>query len=516
MSGLGVFFFSSRKSTSTTTAAVAVGTKKNTAAGRAIEFSTSLVDIPVTSSTSAVLPTTTTDTFFSTRSLGTYRDYKEHYNDLLSEYLDQRVIEATEETMNKKDHEKNRVPHIAETLHRDVKYIMDMDLYTQTASLELLQASKLCKFRSTRRHAVKHAYSDTERPIVEQSSEILPQLYLEYTVYDGPLGTVYRDVLNFEVEQCWVQVPQSRQIMTDQENIKHPKRMPIYFYNKYASLLHKCWDQKFSNKQSAATLQTFVAVENLPAKCIFPTTFRDWYDRQTLASCHIAIGDESSISISTQGEDSTSACIEKLRFDSDDLVVRIAFREFDGKWTEYCIRSINGKVKLEESVKDQKLKDLYQLWEKEQKTTTDASQMPDTPQLPRDQVMHGALELSTLPTQQLETQLDSAVSAPATTQDTSEEFTDIPSRMVATNDENSQPVDDSQSSSQKSTTDSQKDTSTGLSSAPPATAHSNLDYFPVPRDQTLKDGIIRYHKLVRVLILFSQSNYNDIPILTFA
>ena len=187
---------------------------------------------------------------------------------------------------------RKRIPHVDETVHV-AKTLSALDLYTREFHLSLGRLEKVWDLRSIHRRE----WMTTSR--FED---------------DGPLGTLFKQVLCIEVTQL-MQKPNhlSQAARAAFGGAHRPERLRIFFYNKYAAQVAAFLDQEPGSRM-------LISCINVPARCILPLTLEgaSWYDEQGLAQYCLCIGDKSSMKLEEDGR------LIKVNFDGPDLRVTLA------------------------------------------------------------------------------------------------------------------------------------------------------------------------------------------------
>jgi hypothetical protein len=228
---------------------------------------------------------------------------------------------------------RKEIPHVDETIHVS-KTLSNLDLYTREFHLSLGRLEKAWDLRAIHRRE----WTTTSR--FED---------------DGPLGTLFKQVLSVEVTQLLQKENHVSQAAQAAFGGAHcPERLRIFFYNKYAAQVTAFLDQEH-------TSQVLISFKSVPAKCIFPLTCENdplWYDEQGLAPYCLCIGDKSSMKIEDDGRQT------KVHFDGPDLQVTLARVSSDNEVAEANISATSVRSNMLDMKETPTLGPIYQEWEK--------------------------------------------------------------------------------------------------------------------------------------------------------
>lgn len=226
---------------------------------------------------------------------------------------------------------RKKVPHVDETLHI-VKSLSALDLYTREFHLSLGFVDKVWNLR------------DVPRRKWKMSSKFED---------DGPLATLFKHVVCLEVTQL-LENQQVANMAQAAFQAKSPRRLKVFFYNKYASKVSSLLDRQHSS-------HALISLTNVPAKCILPVEEENlsWYDKEDLAPYAICIGDKSSMKLEVDG------VLGKVSFDAPNLQVTIA-RVRQDEVVEVDLTPDSVRKDLEAKETDT-LEAAYQEWEKTRK-----------------------------------------------------------------------------------------------------------------------------------------------------
>lgn len=269
------------------------------------------------------------------------------------------------------------VPHVVEGTLHEAEFVADLNLRARTMSLAL--ASVETQAASATRGGAKNLLVDVKRwskrpaharektisiscqsavglleddpqhgsPSSSASADSDPsrELLLRrvpplFGREDGPLGCVYKQALCLHLKQ----LNTGTELRRRAENIMmgeavvgaaeatapsgvsaaaviSKKRVRVFFYSLYAQALHGILQGRDGKRSKGP----FVALENVPAKCIFPFEASDWYERQHYSDCCVCIGDDSNLSTMQNSSPSDERQQVRERFDSHELKVRVGW-----------------------------------------------------------------------------------------------------------------------------------------------------------------------------------------------
>jgi hypothetical protein len=230
---------------------------------------------------------------------------------------------------------RKKIPHVDETIHV-AKTLSNLDLYTREFHLSLGLLEKAWDLRAIHRRE----WTTTSR--FED---------------DGPLGTLFKQVLSVEVTQLLQTGNHMSQAAQAAFGGAHcPERLRIFFYNKYAAQVAAFLDQEHGSR-------VLISCKCVPAKCILPLTCEDasWYDEQGLPPYCLCIGDKSSMKLE---EDGTHI---KVHFDGPDLQVTLARVSSDNEVAEADISGTSVSSNMFVIKETPTLGRAYQEWEKAQR-----------------------------------------------------------------------------------------------------------------------------------------------------
>lgn len=255
-------------------------------------------------------------------------------------------------------------PNIADTT-QDILYFRDLDLWTRTASFDLLHVTKVWRTRETRRFAVKYQPSSKSSTITFGSSATcsLPRIVLEACVEDGPLSTCYSRVWSAEVTQ--LNGPplgglRDRATHVFGESQVECRRMRIFCYNGWAQAMESIVARKTI---ATAKDDLWVQILNVPARCVFPLPPSDWYDAHDASPYCLCIGDASTMRIQPgEGEDDDS--VVSARFDDDLLRMAVGWLDRNGQTQAFRV-SVNAHGNIIEQRDDvtNELQHAYLRWQ---------------------------------------------------------------------------------------------------------------------------------------------------------
>lgn len=227
---------------------------------------------------------------------------------------------------------RKRVPHVNETVHI-AKTLGALDLYAREFHLSLGFVEHVWPLRAVPRREWKISSNFED---------------------DGPLGTLFKQVVSLEVTALADNTVANMAQAAFQDGAHAPKRLKIFFYNKYAVQL-----SEFLERQHAE--RVLISLENIPAKCILPLNKDDfsWLDHDGLAPYCLCIGSRSSMRLDQDG------VMKKIAFDAPDLKVTIARLSKDKEVDEVDVTPESIKQDLELKETDS-LEAAYQEWQQNQ------------------------------------------------------------------------------------------------------------------------------------------------------
>lgn len=250
---------------------------------------------------------------------------------------------------------RKKIPHVDETVHV-AKTLSALDLYTREFHLSLGRLEKAWDLRSIHRRE----WMATSR--FED---------------DGPLGTLFKQVLCIEVTQLLQKENHVSQAALAAFGSAHrPDRLRIFFYNKYAAQVVAFLDQEPGSK-------VLISCKNIPARCILPLTLEgaSWYDEQGLAQYCLCIGDKSSMKLEEDGR------LIKVHFDAPDLQVtlaRVPSANHEASEVDISPASVsNMTLNVKETPS---LESAYQEWEKTQRESEEKRDDEDMTENPPQHV----------------------------------------------------------------------------------------------------------------------------------
>jgi hypothetical protein len=184
---------------------------------------------------------------------------------------------------------------------------------------------------------------------------------------DGPLGTLFKQVISLEVTALADNATVANLAQAAfQEHT--PKRLKIFFYNKYAVQL-----SNFLERQHAE--RVLISLENIPAKCILPLNQEEfsWLDHDGLAPYCLCVGSKSSMRLDEDG------VMTKIAFDAPNMKVTIARVSKDKEVDEVDVTPESIKQDLELKGTDS-LEAAYQEWQQNQEKHAEDDQEEDQEQ----------------------------------------------------------------------------------------------------------------------------------------
>lgn len=243
------------------------------------------------------------------------------------------------------------IPHVSETLN-EVSIFSHVDMYTKVLNLNLVCVDKIWKFRDTRRPEIVDAIPRCHMVVGDET--LLPRFLFSNTIDDGPLSTVYRYVMSFDIIQLEKRCtnPTARaaaavakatslinndddeedDLECDSNDSKHhinsmkSRRMRVFFYNSYAKKLNDLLQDVVNEKSKQQQKMVILSLQNIPARCIMPHSVTEWFDRHEMIDYCLCIGDESTMR--EEVEDGEN--MRRIRFDSTGkMEIRVAVIDSD-------------------------------------------------------------------------------------------------------------------------------------------------------------------------------------------
>jgi hypothetical protein len=226
----------------------------------------------------------------------------------------------------RKRQERKRIPHVNETIH-EVSKIEYLDLYTQILNLPLCRVVKVWGVRETKRAARYPLFRTKSLPRIAGR---LPRFPLGYNEEDGPLSSIFKQVLSMEVVQFKFDPTRPVEISHHhQQQLLVPRmmRLRIFFYDDYATSINQ-WiakhrrvdNQNKTNTHRKQQPEFVIRLANIPAKCILPFAIdsRNWMDQTDLIEYCLCIGNTSRLK-----RTSKDGTLHPMRFDTDNMDVSI-------------------------------------------------------------------------------------------------------------------------------------------------------------------------------------------------
>ncbi|GKY92238.1 hypothetical protein MPSEU_000195000 [Mayamaea pseudoterrestris] len=245
-----------------------------------------------------------------------------------------------------------RIPrHLRDTIH-EINYLSDLNLYTKEMTrISLCRAAPYWMLRDVKRPALLRMKRQPPRKYAIYDSSSLKRLEPcgGGCDSDGPLASLYAQVLCLEVIQLdrpselRMHVPMALHPSTaTTTTIPSKRRTKVYFYNQYAQVVNKLLLKKGINKV------TYMSFRRIPAMCVLPWSFTDWFDRHGWNECCLCIGDTSAARVPEAHND----VIEKryIRFDNKELELRIGWIADNAAMEEYSIRAGESEVLVDKVV----------------------------------------------------------------------------------------------------------------------------------------------------------------------
>ncbi|KAL3797465.1 hypothetical protein ACHAWO_000665 [Cyclotella atomus] len=203
---------------------------------------------------------------------------------------------------NRTDYSKRRglppktIPHISDTSYSATK-LSDLDLQTKNLDLDLSRVLRVWRLRSCKRIApVNIGGSQSQESTQNFANPVESGASMHMTSFgryedDGPLNTVYKNVLSIEVAQLRRQAnptPSSPSVsnlasaafqsgqaqlrkVAERKRRHEVKRVRIFFYNKYAEVLSRLLDDISSKgDKKKKKSNCLLSLNHVPAHCIIP------------------------------------------------------------------------------------------------------------------------------------------------------------------------------------------------------------------------------------------------------
>jgi hypothetical protein len=237
------------------------------------------------------------------------------------------------------------IPHVDET-HQPVNNLLDLDLYAGGVTLDLCEVDKMWKLRVLRRPSTK--YYDSLAPKRPQKDAHFSRSTWQYCAEDGPLKIGYgRDAKVLSLEVCPQQMAQTelrQRAERMHEEIKTPRRLRVFFYNKYAesveallNKLTKAKKKKAEKGKKDSSVKLILSLQKIPPHCIFPFVPTDWYDRHDQSECCLCIGDISLVTVDIPRHDfhfpfDLPGMVLYLAAVADETLVQEFKMEVDAQW----------------------------------------------------------------------------------------------------------------------------------------------------------------------------------------
>jgi hypothetical protein len=206
------------------------------------------------------------------------------------------------------------VPHIDKAIS-SAKDIAELNLHVKVLNVSLCRVEKIWPLRSCKRG---------------QNIVTLRQ----YLQFDGPINTLYRSVLSFEILQCFEKPPSELSVrIRNLHGNHHSNRCRVFMYGNYATKIAKFFASLKEHDQ------VFCSLRHVPARCIFRYKRIDWVDAKE-RYC-LGIGDDSAVERAGGRE----------RFDSEDMIMELLRVDAANKvLSEYQIRRLDdGTIALEKT-----------------------------------------------------------------------------------------------------------------------------------------------------------------------
>lgn len=206
-----------------------------------------------------------------------------------------------------------------ETVH-NVSFLEDIDLYAKEANIAMSQCNKVFGIRKTKRFAIRASSSNVLAPLE----------------CDGPLSTVYKQVLNVEITQLLTEPRNSalRQTHLDAKlesgdaGSTSQQKLRVFFYDQYADCLQECL--KGYDPSSHVLLLAF---DKIPSLSVFPYAYHNWYEQLEMSELCFCLGGESAMRTKVNGK------MVRPHFDSEDMSIIVAIGDKrTGDFHEYTIQ----------------------------------------------------------------------------------------------------------------------------------------------------------------------------------
>ena len=372
----------------------------------------------------------------------TYKQYRDHCNCVLAEYIYKRfVVEKEEDDDDEEDehehehvemqldepsqqHEpqpesqtgwitakstspKNKRPKI--TLVQNTQHVVhsvsQMDLSTKTLHLSLCRVEKVWPTRLTER--MESQVHDDSVLVTGNPDSLLPLLKFGRYTDDGPLFSCYKNVLTMELTQ--LEAPCATKLHETTSNVypeaKLYRRYTIYFYNHYAkdvdAFLERNKNCKFYSR-----------LDNVPAACIFPYQQKrsGWFD-DDVCDYVLCIGGRSLCH--TDKEGGRSGChTDKegghLSFDHEDLkIYLLAIPEDPTKSPQECVIDRDSVCDSEEG----NLQAALAAWRESHKRAQ--QDMPEASNPPQQKSTERAVQQDEIPAEEALSQRGQPANEPA-------------------------------------------------------------------------------------------------------
>jgi hypothetical protein len=249
----------------------------------------------------------------------------------------------------------DHVPYIGHAIS-SAQDIAALNLHVKKCNLSLCQIEKVWPLRSCKRGL----HMMTER---------------RHWQIDGPVSTIYRSVLSFEVLQCFDQPPcELKQRIRNLHGMdQHSHRCRVFLYDGYATtfmrFLEASSSLRHNNKGAGkrAAPQVYCSLRHIPARCIFRYKSNDWVDVHE-KYC-LGIGDDSAVERSEK----------RLRFDAEDLIMELlrvdsspssSTNNNNKVLSEFQIRPLDDGTIALEKTKESRLLSIYKAYVAKDDSTT--------------------------------------------------------------------------------------------------------------------------------------------------
>jgi hypothetical protein len=250
------------------------------------------------------------------------------------------------------------VPHIGQAIS-SAKDIAALNLHVKQFNLSLCQIEKFWPLRSCKRGL----HMMTER---------------RHWQVDGPVSTIYRSVLSFEVLQCFDQPPceLTQRIRNLHGMDQHSHRCRVFLYDGYATTFMRFLEassSRHNNKDAGkrAAPQVYCSLRHIPARCIFRYKSNDWIDAHE-KYC-LGIGDDSAVERADKRLrlDAEDLIMELLRVDSSPSSSSTNNNNNNNKvLSEFQIRPLDDGTIALEKTKDSRLLSIYKAYVAKDDATT--------------------------------------------------------------------------------------------------------------------------------------------------